>query len=107
MPAGVDCGLSRAKKRGGAVSRQFLEVVDHVHLIIVAQVVGDLGPGTLRRCQLRSERLIQSNNPRIELRRNPDLFQKLPFELTDGPSRARYKIVDAGRSSADTDLAYG
>jgi hypothetical protein len=65
----------------GRVSSEILKVMNHVHLVMVVQLMRNLSPRAIGGSQLAVERSTESYDPRIELGRDSDLLEKSPFEL--------------------------
>jgi hypothetical protein len=56
-----------AANGGRAVSGQSLEIVNHVHLIVIAEVVGNISPLHLGRRRLASESSFEADDPSVQL----------------------------------------
>ena len=63
-------------------SRQLIEVMHHVHLVVVLECVGDVCPSHLRRRRPEAQSRLESNDPGIALRRDPDLVAEPSLELS-------------------------
>ena len=79
------------------VSRQPIEIVHHVHLIVISQSMGDVGPPRFGRHRLTSEGRLEPDDPGIKLGRDSDLGAKAPLELT-GPQPC--VVCNIGHSNA-------
>ncbi len=65
------------------VSRQPIEIVHHVHLIVISQSMGDVGPPRFGRRRLTSEGRLEPDDPGVEFGRDADLVAKVPLKLAD------------------------
>src|SRR5258708_12926169 len=82
------------------VSRQPIEIVHHVHLIVISQSMGDVGPPRFGRCRLASERRLEPDNSGVQLGWDSDLVAKAPLELTGPQPRVVCKIGHSNASAA-------
>src|SRR5260370_4204330 len=82
------------------VSRQPIEIVHHVHLIVISQSMGDLGPPRFGRCRLASERRLEPDDSGVQLGWDSDLVAKAPLELTGPQPRVVCKIGHSNASAA-------
>ena len=55
--------------------------VHHVHLIVISQSMGDVGPARFGRRCLASEGRLEPNDPSVQFGRDPDLVAKAPLKL--------------------------
>jgi len=60
-----------------------IEIVHHVHLIVISQSMGDVGPARFGRRCLTSEGRLEPDDPGVQFGRDPDLAAKAPLELAD------------------------
>src|SRR5688572_18312089 len=79
----------------------------HMHLIVKAENMGNVGPCRLRRRRLASQSRFKTGDPSIELRRDPDLVPEPALELTYPDPRAASDIRHANASAAREDLRRG
>jgi len=93
----IDC-FKMIKETRGHFSGELLEIANHMHLIVISELVRDIGPGISCRHCLALESCFEPGNPRQELWPNSDLQCELPFELT-----ATYTCVL--RKKRDLDIA--
>jgi len=61
---------------------KLFEVMDHVHLVEVSEIVSDLGPGSARVEGFVLERCLESSDPGEELRAHTHAFMKKADQLT-------------------------
>src|ERR1035441_3233084 len=78
--------LSQRLRRSSA--SKLREVVNHVHLVVIAEVVGHVGPRACDEARLGFESRFKPGDPREQLRAHTDLLDKPPLKLADAQSRA-------------------
>ena len=62
---------------------KLVEVMDHVHLVVVAKAVCDIHPRALRGRYFRIECRLETRDTRKGFGRNANLVQESPFELAE------------------------
>jgi hypothetical protein len=68
--------------------------MDQVHLIVTAELVGDIGPRLCSRPRFVIESRLKSNHSCIQFGPQPESCTKLTFELTLTDSCTRSKVRD-------------
>src|SRR5437868_14129366 len=80
--AGNDFGLYKHVKltadHGRTVSRQPIEIVHHVHLIVIIESIGDVSPSRLGSRRLESQSGLEPNDSGVQFRRDSNLVPKPP-----------------------------
>ena len=69
-----------------------------MHLVIVSERMGDVGPVALRRTCLGYERRVEPDDPGVEFRRNSDLPAELTLKLADPEAGLRRRLTDVRRA---------
>jgi len=72
---------------GRSISRQAVEIVHHVHLIVIPQSVGNVCPLRGRRGCLAVQCRLEADDPRVQLGCNSDLVTKAPFKTDGSPTQ--------------------
>ena len=62
---------------------KLVEVMDHVHLIVVTVTVGYIDPSPFWARDLRVQRGLETRNARKSFWGNPNFDQEPPFELAE------------------------
>jgi hypothetical protein len=62
--------------------------VNHVHLVVVPELVGHVRPGFRRKARLAIERCFEPSNPGKEFGPHPHLLNKSPLKLAGAQPRA-------------------
>ena len=84
-----------------------LEIVDQMHLIVIAECVGDLGPRARSRACPAVECRFEPCNPRVQLRPDADLLGKPAFKLTQAESASTREIADPDLTMPAQDVIRG
>ena len=73
--------------------------MDHMHLVVKSEGVGDVGPLALRLTRLGLQGSVEPDNPRVEFGREANLFDKPALELADAEPGLRRCIADVDRTA--------
>ena len=99
--------LDLRQQVGRRFSRKSFEVVDQMHLVVVAERVSDLRPTFLLRPCPAVERRLESCDARVELGPHANLPGEPAFKLTEADSNSLRKIADPHLTMSKQDLIRG
>ena len=78
------------------ISRQPVEIVHHMHLIVITESMSDVCPLRKGRRRFPVEGRLEADNPGVQLGWDSDLIAKAPLKLADPQPCAVCKIGHAG-----------
>ena len=92
------------QKIAGSLSGEPFEVMDQMHLIVIAERVSNLGPGPFLRPGTTVECRLEPRDSRVQLRSDTDSLREPAFELAQAVPGSVGEIADANVTMSLQDL---